>query len=73
MFKLCKCKKKMKYIKRNDGEEFAVEGTQYIACCDCGLVHRIKIRKHKGRFYIRFWRDNKRTTQKRSRNRKEKH
>lgn len=48
-----------------DGEWF--DAPQYIACCDCGLVHKIKLRKIKGRYQMLVWRDNRRTGQRRRR------
>lgn len=35
----------------------------YLACCDCGLVHKIKVVATKRRVRLRFWRDNRRTGQ----------
>jgi len=53
----------MKYTKRDNGEEFILAAEQHLCCCDCGLVHHIKVRKHKNRFYFRAWRENRRTGQ----------
>jgi hypothetical protein len=35
----------------------------YLACCDCGLVHKITVVATKRRARLRFWRDNRRTGQ----------
>jgi hypothetical protein len=48
-----------------EGEWFDIP--KFLACCDCGLVHRIKVRKYKNKFQIAYWRDNKRTGQRRRR------
>lgn len=53
----------MNYKKRKCYEEFCVSPEHYIKCCDCGLVHKIKIRKFKGKFYMKAIRDNRRTGQ----------
>jgi hypothetical protein len=34
-----------------------------MACCDCGLVHRLRFTVAGGRLTIRAWRDNRRTGQ----------
>lgn len=34
-----------------------------MACCDCGLVHRLRFRVKRGTLEIRAWRDNRRTGQ----------
>jgi hypothetical protein len=40
-----------------DGEWFPVPRRgERVACCDCGLVHRIKISKRNGKLGIRYWR-----------------
>lgn len=35
----------------------------YLACCDCGLVHKIKVVANNRRVRLRFWRDERRTGQ----------
>lgn len=32
-----------------------------LACCDCGLVHRMQFRVHRGRIQFKAWRDNRAT------------
>lgn len=34
-----------------------------IACCDCGLVHDVEVKPHKGSIYIRMRRNNRSTAQ----------
>ena len=55
----------MKYIQRFDNEWICISPEHYIKCCDCGLIHRIKVKKKKGRFYMKSVRDNRKTAQKR--------
>jgi hypothetical protein len=43
-----------------------------LACCDCGLVHVVEIKKAKGRFAMRLWRDNRSTAATRRYNKFEK-
>jgi len=33
----------------------------WVACCDCGLVHRIEYRKRRGVFQLRVHRDARKT------------
>jgi hypothetical protein len=46
-----------------DGKWEPLDKDQYIACCDCGLVHRVRVRMHKGKLEAQFTRDNRRTGQ----------
>ena len=49
-----------------DGEEFVIEvgDNVYVACCDCGLVHRIlTARNETGEIGLVFYRDERRTAQ----------
>ena len=57
-----------------DGEPVTLEYVQALktkgaamnfACCDCGLVHRIVYIPLKTRLKIYFWRDNRRTANRR--------
>lgn len=32
-----------------------------IACCGCGLVHVVEVKKIKGKYAMRMWRDNRST------------
>lgn len=34
-----------------------------MACCDCGLVHNMEFRVHKGKIQIRGWRNSRSTAQ----------
>jgi len=34
---------------------------KWIACCDCGLVHRVEYRKRRGVFQLRVGRDARKT------------
>ena len=34
-----------------------VAAPEYLACCDCGLVHRLKYRIRKGRLEMQMFRD----------------
>lgn len=58
----------MIYEQRKDGDEFCISPEHYIRCCDCGAVHKIKARKHKGKFYLRTWSAPKRTRRARRKN-----
>ena len=53
----------MKYAQRKDGEWFCVSPSHNLKCCDCGLVHSIKIKKKSGRFWMQAIRNNKATSQ----------
>lgn len=43
------------------GEWFDFAQDQQIVCCDCGLVHIWQVRKRRGRFQLRCWRDDRST------------
>ena len=60
-------RKKVRRIYEQRGDEwFTIHGLKHtIACCDCGLVHHIEIREHKGELQMRAIRDNRATGQKR--------
>jgi hypothetical protein len=54
-----------KYIPFHDGDGFKVgtdNGIMYIACCDCGLVHRMEIHRSSRWVYMRMYRDKRRTS-----------
>lgn len=40
-----------------------VENAYKMACCDCGLVHRVDFRVYEGRAQFRVYRDNRATGQ----------
>jgi hypothetical protein len=44
-----------------DGQWYPADEYPYEACCDCGLVHRIKTRIRNGKVEICATRDNRRT------------
>jgi hypothetical protein len=50
-----------KYEQVFDDEWFAMPKTLDLACCDCGLVHRVRLRVRKGRLEVCFTRDNRKT------------
>jgi hypothetical protein len=56
-----------RYRKMHDGEPAIwPEGVSKMACCDCGLVHLVKIETTAtGGFVVRAWRDNRSTAAKR--------
>lgn len=58
----------MAYKTLSDGEWSGptTRGLVKIACCDCGLVHLIQIRRTRaGQFIYRAWRDMRATASKR--------
>jgi len=60
-----------KYIQRDDGEGWSVKPGQVfkLACCDCGLVHRVVIVVENGEIGIAAERDNRATGQRRRKRR----
>ena len=65
-----------KFRKIEDGEPVILKyvqamkvkgATMNFACCDCGLVHRIVYIPLKTRLKVYFWRDNRRTANRRRR------
>lgn len=56
----------MKYIEHKEGEWIKVIGNSHkIACCDCGLVHKLNFKAKKYGIYLQAFRDNRATTQRR--------
>ena len=55
----------MKYYPQKDGEWMQPKRGYKMACCDCGLVHRVEFRVVKGRVQFRAWRDNRATAARR--------
>jgi len=52
----------LRYTRPNDGEWVQPVRRGYkLACCDCGLVHTLDFRVHKGRVQFRAWRNNRST------------
>ena len=52
----------------NDGDGISIPTPCefYITCCDCGLVHHIKVEKESKKSFLMFFnRDNRRTGQRR--------
>ena len=55
-------KKELKYANVNNGEWQAPMANYRMACCDCGLVHRMEFGISKSnQFMFRAWRDEKET------------
>jgi hypothetical protein len=50
-----------KYEQVYDDEWWEAGKPTFVACCDCGLVHEVGIRRRKGRYELMFKRDNRRT------------
>jgi Zn-finger protein len=55
----------MKFYQQQEGEWIQPMKGYRMACCDCGLVHRVEFRVVKGRVQFRAWRDKKATTERR--------
>lgn len=55
------------YIQRYDGEWVDVTDGQFLACCDCGLVHDTEYAILDGRILKRSFRDRKGTAHRRMR------
>lgn len=56
----------MKYLKEKSGRWILPIRCGYkMACCDCGLVHKMDFRIKDGRVEFRVFRDNRATGQKR--------
>ena len=52
----------MKYERPAEGTWIQPVRRKYkLACCDCGLVHRMEFRVYKGYAQFRAWRDNRST------------
>lgn len=58
----------MKYKKVSDGEWVRLAADHRIACCDCGLVHRVWARVRDGEIEFKAVRDNRATAAKRRKN-----
>jgi hypothetical protein len=56
-----------KYTKLNDGEGFEVKSGEIfkLACCDCGLVHKVNIVSQGKRIGVAMARDKRATAAKR--------
>lgn len=55
---------RMKYLQKKDGEWIQpIQNGYKFCCCDCGLVHKLDFRVHKGRIQFRAHRDNRATGQ----------
>lgn len=64
----------MKYPQLKDGEAVRFDPDRvklYFACCDCGLVHRINVTRHRKtrNLTMRWYREERRTGQRRRRRR----
>lgn len=61
-----------KYFEPTEGEWIQPIRKGYkLACCSCGLVHRVDFRVYKRRVQVRFWRDNRATAAVRRERRKQ--
>ena len=49
------------YLIQKDREWFQPAAKYRMACCDCGLVHRMEFRVINGKIQFRAWRDRKAT------------
>lgn len=58
--------KMTKYYAPKEGEWVTVARIHRHACCDCGLVHVIEVRKRGQSFQMRGWRSGRRTGGKRA-------
>lgn len=58
-------RERTKYTQRVSGEVFELQSPHLLACCDCGLIHKIKWVHIKGRLFISAARDNRRTAARR--------
>jgi len=56
-----------RYYTQADGQWFQPKGRYRIACCHCGLVHRMEFRVVGGVIQLRAWRDKKATALRRKR------
>jgi len=58
-----KTKKSSLYPILADGGVIKTRNTHNLAlkCCDCGLVHRVRIGRRGKDIFLRFWRDARRT------------
>ncbi|KKN75926.1 hypothetical protein LCGC14_0376340 [marine sediment metagenome] len=54
------------YIQRHDGEWIDVTDGQLLACCDCGLIHKVEYAILDGRILKRAFRDNRETAYRRN-------
>lgn len=50
-----------KYEQVWDGDEFPVTGPFDLACCDCNLVHTVRIRVRDGKPYLKLDRNDRST------------
>jgi hypothetical protein len=57
----------MKYHQQQDGEWVQPKEGYKMACCDCGLIHRMEFRVRGGKVQFRAWRDNRATAARRRR------
>ncbi len=53
----------MKYYRQQAGEWVIPEEGYRVACCDCGLVHKIDFAIEEGQIKFRAFRDNRATGQ----------
>lgn len=52
----------IEYPKLEDGDELRPQHRGFrLACCDCGLVHRINFRVKDGQVHLKLWREKRAT------------
>ena len=56
-----------RYHQQADGEWVQPVAGYKMACCDCGLIHRMEFRVRQGHVQFRAWRDNRATSARRRR------
>jgi hypothetical protein len=57
-----KIEKLHEYKPVSAGEWVRPRKTYYMACCDCGLVHKMEFRIHEGKIQFRAWRSKRATS-----------
>jgi hypothetical protein len=60
---------RLKYVQVYNGEWIRPmpQTGHMMACCDCGLIHRMDFRVYKGKVVFRAYRDNRATANRRRR------
>lgn len=51
----------MSYQQVHDGDWNWMSRKFKLACCDCGLVHKVKMKTRKGRLWLQIFRDDRAT------------
>lgn len=50
------------YVELVDGKWYHFTKTDYLICCDCNLVHKMKFKVENGKIFIKLWRDERSTS-----------